>query len=151
QSLQTLLSELQQQQFEVADHQAASIEDIQRWANVPWHRRLFESLVVFQNYQSAEAERLGDSVTLELLAAPEVTNYALTITVTWREDLLVKLIYQPDQIGGDDVRQIGTDLLTLLEAMLRQPTASVADIRSQLPESLRGKARDVSTLPVSVH
>ena len=48
-------------QFELAQHQYAPLEQIQQWAAIPWRYRLFDSLIVFQNYQvDDDARRIGD-------------------------------------------------------------------------------------------
>ena len=49
------LAELHERNLEIAQHQYASLSDIQEWAGVPWRLRLFDSLVVFQNYLVDEA------------------------------------------------------------------------------------------------
>ena len=55
QSVADWLPELHEQNLEIAQHQYASLADIQEWAGVPWRLRLFDSLVVFQNYVVDEA------------------------------------------------------------------------------------------------
>ena len=71
------LAELHELNLEIAQHQYASLSDIQEWAGVPWRLRLFDSLVVFQNYLVDEAVRTWGAVDVEPLSAPEATNYPL--------------------------------------------------------------------------
>jgi non-ribosomal peptide synthase protein (TIGR01720 family) len=135
------LSSLQQRQFMLAEHQYASLEQIQKWSRVPWRYRLFDSLIVFQNYRVDEAaRRLGRDARLVPLAAPEATNYPLTIAVTPQSELNFRLIYQADRFTDDVVRTYAADLLTLLRAISQKPAIALAELLSLLPASSRGKA-----------
>ena len=62
---------------EIAQHQYASLGDIQAWAGVPWRLRLFDSLVGFQNYLVGEDVLRWGDVELERLAAPEADELPL--------------------------------------------------------------------------
>jgi amino acid adenylation domain-containing protein/non-ribosomal peptide synthase protein (TIGR01720 family) len=135
------LSSLQQRQFMLAEHQYASLEQIQKWSRVPWRYRLFDSLMVFQNYRVDEAAlRLGTDARLVPLVAPEATNYPLTIAVTPHSELRFRLIYQADRFTGDVVRTYAADLLVLLRTISQLPGIALAELISRLPASTRGKA-----------
>ena len=54
--------------------------EIQRVSEVPWRHRLFDSLVVFQNYLVDEsARRFGGRINIEDFAGPIHTNYPITL------------------------------------------------------------------------
>jgi acyl carrier protein len=140
-TLSAWLAQLQQKQFEIAQHQYAPLEQIQQWAQVPWRYRLFDSLIVFQNYQvDEEARRIGSSAHTVLLASPEATNYALTLTVTMREQMQIRFIHQPNVLSAADVQQFATDIATVLQAMVQSNAPTLADILNPLPQGLRGKS-----------
>ena len=140
-SLLPWLSRLQQRMFDLAQHQFAPLEQIQQWAQVPWRYRLFDSLIVFQNYQVDEAaRRLGSDARLVPIAAPEATNYPLTVSVTPTDELRLRLIYQRDRLTRDVVRTYATDLMTILRAMAQQSGLTLAELMSRLPQTSRGKA-----------
>jgi acyl carrier protein len=141
QSLVSWLTELQQAQFDLAQHQYAPLEHIQQWAEVPWRYRLFDSLIVFQNYQVADdARRIGADAELTLLAAPEATNYPLTVAVSMADELRVRLHHQPNAIEAQDVRQFGIDLETILHALADGPATTVDALLDLLSPELRGRA-----------
>jgi acyl carrier protein len=138
-SLASWLARLQQSQFALAEHQYASLEQIQQWAGIPWRHRMFESLLVFQNYQvDADARRIGEAE-LTLLVAPEATNYPLTVAVTMADEMRIRLIHQPDSIDSADVRQFAVDLEAILRA-IAAGTASVDGLLERMPATLRGRA-----------
>jgi acyl carrier protein len=139
---QTWLADIQHRQFGIAQQQYASLEQIQHWANVPWRHRLFGSLVVFQNYQiSEQAQRIGTGASCVLLAAPEATNYALTLAVSVSQVLSVRLICRPDLLHPNDLQQIATDLSAVMQAMAGSTKVVLRDLRHVFGAATFGKAK----------
>jgi non-ribosomal peptide synthetase component F len=127
------LKQLQREQFDASQHQYNSIEQIQGWSGIPWRHRLFDSLIVFQNYASGDAtERLSESVTVEVADAPESTNYPLTITVVPGVRLRLKMLYRPEQFEAANIRRVLSDLGLVLREMANTPRAKLSEIISQL-------------------
>ncbi|MGA9829320.1 MAG: condensation domain-containing protein, partial [Rhodanobacteraceae bacterium] len=142
QSLASWLAELQHAQFELAQHQYAPLEQIQQWAQIPWRHRLFDSLIVFQNYQvDADARRVGAAAQLTLIKAPEATNYLLTLAVTLADEMRIRLIHRPATLDTADIRQFAVDLDTMLKAMATLASANVGDLLALLPAAVRGRAK----------
>jgi non-ribosomal peptide synthetase component F len=141
-SMRSWLSRLQAQQLDLIQHQFMPLDAIQGVSKVPWHHRLFDTLLVFQNYQvDAAIGRLGESATLTPVQAPEATNYALTIAVNPGEELSLRLIFNESRIGRDTIEAIANDLPAVMAALATsQPTATVADILAFIPVERRGKA-----------
>ncbi len=140
-TLATWLADVQQRQFEVAQHQYSPLEEIQRWAGIEWRHRLFDSLVVFQNYQvDADARTMGTTVRSTLLSAPEATNYPLTLTVSTGPELRVRMTYKPSVLARPDVEQMASDLRMVLSAMVSGP-ATVGDLVRPLAPASRGQAQ----------
>ena len=127
------LQQLQREQFDASQHQYNSIEQIQGWSGIPWRYRLFDSLIVFQNYASGDAtERLSESVTIEVADAPESTNYPLTLTVVPGGKLRLKMLYKPDQFEAASIRGILSDLGVVLREIAKAPGAKLSEIVAQL-------------------
>ena len=133
------LAELQGRHVELSQHQYAPPEKIQAWSEVPWRYRLFDSLIVFQNYSVDEAaRRLGRSARIEPVSTPQSTRYPLTITVTPGEALGIRFIYPPGELTDRAVEGYANDLLRMLRAMAEQPECSVSDLLTLLPIATRG-------------
>src|SRR6185369_15741335 len=97
--LRSWLSRLQAQQLDLIQHQFVPLDVIQSVSKVPWHQRLFDTLLVFQNYQvDAAIGRLGQGARLIPIQTPEATNYALTIAINPAEELGLRLIYNASRI-----------------------------------------------------
>jgi amino acid adenylation domain-containing protein/non-ribosomal peptide synthase protein (TIGR01720 family) len=129
----TWLKQLQREQFNASQHQYSSIEQIQGWSGIPWRYRLFDSLIVFQNYAAGGAtERLSENVTVEVAYAPEFTNYPLTLTVVPGSQLRLKMLYRPEQFERANIRRVLSDLAIVLREIARTPDASLNEFISQL-------------------
>jgi hypothetical protein len=73
--------------------------------------------------------------------APEATNYALTIAISPREELHLRLIYNTRHIDRGTIEAIAKDLPAVLAALASsQPNTTVADILAYMPPERRGKA-----------
>ena len=127
------LKQLQREQFDASLHQYNSIEQIQGWSGIPWRYRLFDSLIVFQNYASGGAtERLSESVTVEVADAPESTNYPLTLTVVPGGKLRLKMLYRPEQFEAANIRRVLSDLGFVLREIAKAPGAKLNEIVAHL-------------------
>ncbi len=126
------LARLQEEQFAAAEYQYSSPVDIHSWSQLPMRHRLFESLVVFQNYLLGGAARgLGSNIELGVVAMPEKTNYPITLTVVPESEMCLKILYRQDRFHVD--RHKGSS-----------PTASRASRgheRLSCPFALRDDAR----------
>src|SRR5579864_4873665 len=127
------LQQLQREQSDAGQHQYNSIEQIQGWSGIPWRHRLFDSLIVFQNYTSGGAtERLSESVTVQVADAPEATNYPLTLTVKPGSKLRLKIMYQQGQFEAANIRRVLSDLGLVLCEIAKAPRVKLSEIASQL-------------------
>lgn len=140
QSVSDWLRELHDRNLEIAQHQYAALSDIQEWAGVPWRLRLFDSLVVFQNYVIDEAVLRWGTVEVEPLTAPEATNYPLTLTVTPGAQMDLKLIGQTNRLAPASLTMMLDGLETTLGGLAERPDASLSEIQSWLPASRKGSA-----------
>ena len=134
------LPELHERSLEIAQHQYASLSDIQEWAAVPWRQRLFDSLVVFQNYVIDEAVLRWGTLDVEPVTAPEATNYPLTLTVAPGPEMELKLLGQTNRFGPASLEMMLDGLARALSSLAERPDASLAEIRSRLPASMKGTA-----------
>ncbi len=135
------LARLHERNVEIAEHQYASLSDIQRWAEVPLRLRLFDSLVVFQNYQVDGDVLHWPGIELELLAAPDTTGYPLTLTVTPSAEIGVKLAGQAERFSPATLVMMRDGLARVLSGLVELPESSLAEIGSLLPASSKGVAQ----------
>jgi hypothetical protein len=141
----SLAMQLQQRQPELSLHQYVPLAKLQGWSGVPSRLRLFDSLIVFQNYIVDEtARQLGGDAGIRLVVGPDATNYPMTLVVVPGSDLRFKLLWQRNQLARRQGTTMLRDLWTVLEAMGTQPDSTVASVLARLPVETRGLAARVA-------
>lgn len=131
----SFLDRLQKEHVERVEHQDASPLKLQSWTQVPLRYRLFDSLVVFQNYQKSGELKLGN-VGVELLSAPDHTAFPLTLVAMPGTVLSLKLAYHRSRLDGEVVAQLQKDLNSCLHIICEKPDVKVADLLCALSEPL---------------
>jgi len=135
------LSAVQRTQFDAGEHQYVPLHRIQDWSDVPLRYRLFDSLLVFQNYVADDATRkLGPLLALQPLSSPDATNYPLTLVVNPGPELRLKLIYH----HRFDRSVIGSVLRELVMLLTRYPWSAgsrLAELMNALSTETRGISR----------
>ncbi|MET0622884.1 MAG: amino acid adenylation domain-containing protein [Pyrinomonadaceae bacterium] len=117
---------LQAAQAEGRQYEYSPLQEVQRWAGVGGGARLFESLVVFENYpvESLLEEQAG-SLQIDDVRLTEHTNYPLTVVAELRDRLVVRLKYDASQYDEATVD-------TLLDYLSRIVTQMAAGAKQKL-------------------
>ena len=117
---------------DLAAHQFTALPRIQDCSAVPWRFRLFDSLVVFQNYQiDASLTTLGPATTLGDVDGPIHTNYPLTLVITPRADTWeLLLVHQESACSSPRAAALLEDFTTLLLKLAREPAAPLSTLQS---------------------
>lgn len=133
--------------LELSQYQFTPLVDIQRVSEVPWRYRLFDSLVVFQNYLVDEsARRFGTHVTLADFSGPVHTNYPVLLLAEPGAELRMTLVCDSRLFGSAMRERWARDLaglfermpgaidgaLTELQAGLSEPPPALSDLRSDV-------------------
>jgi non-ribosomal peptide synthase protein (TIGR01720 family) len=129
--------------------QFTPLMEIQRSSEVPWRYRLFDSLIVFQNYLVEDAaRRLSEKVQIEDFVAPIHTNYPVLLVAEPGERLRLTMIYDRKSVGAATIERWRRDLEILLElapvffdkrvgelqALLSPRPEAIAEVRSSAVE-----------------
>ena len=115
--------------LELSIFQFTPLLDIQSETEVPWRYRLFDSLVVFQNYLVDDSARqLGSRVNIDEFVGPVHTNFHLLLLAEPGEQLRVSLIFDREHLSTAMAEQFGQDLSTILEQTRRNVAQSIAEI-----------------------
>ena len=102
--------------LELNAFQFTSVMEIQRSSEVPWRYRLFDSLIVFQNYLVDDsARRLGEKIRIEDFVGPIHTNYPALLLAEPGERLRLSLIYDRKSVAAATIERWKRDLEILLE------------------------------------
>ena len=134
------LKQLQAQQVEARQYDYTPLVQVHGWSEVPRGQSLFESLVVFENYQAASFGEPGKSgaepMRLRFLQSLEQTNYPLVLVVVPGPEMEILLGYEIARFAPAAMRRALGFLCTLLKSFVAYPQSRLADI-SLLDETER--------------
>lgn len=137
-----LLRTLHRQLLEMSSFQFTPLMEIQRVSEVPWQHRLFESLIVFQNYQVDEAaRRLGSHIEITDFTGPIHTKYPILLLAEPGTTLHLTLIYDRQKVARTAVDQWGGDLRVLMEQMPKFLQRDIGEFQSLLSSPAAAQAR----------
>jgi amino acid adenylation domain-containing protein/non-ribosomal peptide synthase protein (TIGR01720 family) len=134
------LRRLHAQIGELTSHQTTPLPEIHSCSGVPSWMRLFDSLLVIQNYIVDANVRLLADVRLRPVRCPEATNYPATIVVRPGEQLEVEIMRSGDRFGSRAASVAADDLTTILKALAVTGEATMSALFATLPEDSRGRA-----------
>ena len=127
------LQEFHARLLQLNPHQFAPLAQIQALSEVPWRHRLFDSLVVVQNYLVDDSARgLGADVVISDFTGPIHTSFPLLVLVEPRSDWRISLIYDPRLLPAEAVQRWGGDLVRTLSRLPAPGEATLDDLLGQL-------------------
>ena len=111
------------------------LTEIQGWSEVPRGTRLFDSILVFENYPIGGSSRAGHSAAPGPVLAFERTNYALML-VEPGPPLALKILYDTDLFDEATIVRLARHYETLLAGAVADPERPLA----RCPPHARGAA-----------
>ena len=121
-------------QAEVQEFAHSPLDAVQEWSGLPWHSRLFDTLLVFQHDDAELLTRawLGDGIETNLVHVPTRTAYPLSVVIAGTGAMVLQVTFDPRYFTVDTARDMAAGLRGSLLAMISAD--SVADALSRLPE-----------------
>ena len=139
-SLGDLLTASHDRLLRLNPYQFVPSAQIQAWSDVPWQHRLFDSLVVVQNYVVHEsARRLGPSVSIDHFEGPIHTNFPLLVLVEPDANWRVSMIFDRGVIAEAAIERWKNDLSQVLDRMSDDLDASVGAVLRDLSEPVKSE------------
>jgi amino acid adenylation domain-containing protein/non-ribosomal peptide synthase protein (TIGR01720 family) len=124
-----LWQDVQQKLNRIQSIPQASLMQIQESTKVPWKYRLFDSLVVFQNYLVDEdALKIGDGIVVHGLDGPLHTNYPLMLVVSPGEQWRLTIILPDSTSAAVTADKVLRELQRILTCMVEFPEMTVGDL-----------------------
>jgi non-ribosomal peptide synthase protein (TIGR01720 family) len=109
---------LHAQLLNLSRFQFTPLIEIQSCSEVPFRDRLFESLVVFQNYLVDDSARsFGQTVSVAEFSGPVHTNYPMMLLVDPGAAIRITLLYDRRRVTRATVERWGHDLSTILDTV----------------------------------
>jgi natural product biosynthesis luciferase-like monooxygenase protein/amino acid adenylation domain-containing protein/FkbM family methyltransferase len=126
------LRELQAAQAEARRHDHFALQQIQAWSGVPAGERLFDTLLVFQNYPLREVEsaRVAGLEVRDLRGVPadSALGHALMLEVDVRREAALSLAFDGDRWDAEAAGRLLEQLRNVLDGMARDPDPRLADL-----------------------
>ena len=136
-------------------HQFAPLAKIQSWTDVPWKHRLFDSIVVVQNYVVDDAaRRLGSDVAISDFVGPIHTNFPLLVLVEPETAWRITLVYDQRELPAAAVQRWGQDMVRTLTDLPASASVQLDSLLEKLSAPPGGEdktplARTVAKLRVA--
>lgn len=129
QTLAEWLGVLQLQLVELRAHEWATQAQIRHWCDWPGAERLFESLLVFQNYPVMDTleAALGD-LTCTALRSRLETGYPVTIVVDAHSSLRIRMFYDGRRFHESAIARVAENLRSLLRDFPRQVNTPLSKV-----------------------
>jgi non-ribosomal peptide synthase protein (TIGR01720 family) len=125
-------------------HQFAPLTQIQSWIEVPWRHRLFDSIVVMQNYLVDDAaRRLGDDVAISDFVGPIHTNFPLLVLVEPETAWRITLVYDQRKLPAPAIQRWGQDIIRTLVDLPASASAQLDSLLEKLSSPLTARAKPV--------
>lgn len=123
------LQHLRQQNLALRPYEHTPLPQVQQWSEVPSGTPLFESLVVFENYDLTHfLHQEGGSWANRTFQLLEKPNYPLILGGNLGTELTLRLTYDRQQFSATTMQPMLRQVATLLEQMVAQPQARLGDL-----------------------
>ena len=139
-SLGDLLTASHDRLLRLNPYQFVPSAQIQQWSDVPWQHRLFDSLVVVQNYVVHEsARRMGPDVSIDDFEGPIHTNYPLLVLVEPDASWRISMIYDRQVIAPAAIERWKGDLIEVLHRIAGDLDAGVDAVLQDLSPPVKAE------------
>ncbi|HKV07313.1 MAG TPA: amino acid adenylation domain-containing protein, partial [Thermoanaerobaculia bacterium] len=129
------LRAIQENQIEQREYEYCALEQVQAWSGVPHEVRLFDSLLIFENYPTDPlAEEKSADVGFTQLRLAESNHNALSLYVVPRTGLELRIAYHWKRFGRAAVERMLSHLVALLDGFLANPEAALGELSPITPE-----------------
>ena len=123
------LNSLRSEWIAMRDFEHTPLVKIHEWSPIPSGKPLFESLLVFENYQlNALMHEQGDRWKNREFHLLGTTHYPLTVAGYLGPDLSLEVTYDQQRFDEETITRMLNHLRTLLEEMVRDPNRQLLDI-----------------------
>jgi amino acid adenylation domain-containing protein len=125
------LQRIQAQQLELSRYQYSSGFQLQQWTGMPSGTRLYETVVVFENFPTAAKQTDTDAEEPVFVGR---TDVAITLLVAPARSLGATLLYDHRRFEPWQIQQLTTHFATLLRRLPMLSQTQLQDIPLLLPE-----------------
>jgi amino acid adenylation domain-containing protein len=128
------LRQIRQQHLTLREYEHTPLMKIQEWSEAPRGRLLFDSILVFQNYElDSYLRSFGESWANREFKLLELTNYKLALSAWAGQELLLKLAYDRRNFTDATIGRMLGHLSTLLKSFAANPLQVLGEVQMLTP------------------
>jgi acyl carrier protein len=136
-SVSSWLQEIQTSHLEARRYEYCSTGQIHQWTEVPGSVPLYESILVFQNFPVASADRrpagsIGETDVNRFVGAH--TEYPLTILAGMDTELGLRVVFDNHRVDAGSGAKVVDSLMKVLSLMGADPNVPVASLLDAIPD-----------------
>lgn len=132
------LKQIRAKHITLREYEHDPLMKIQEWSEVSNGRSLFDSILVFENYELDSFLRTqGESWKNRDFKLLEKTNYPLALSAWAGPELLLRFAYDQRNFDDDDIKRMLGHLKVLLEGMAQNPYERLASLPMLTEEEQR--------------
>lgn len=111
------------------EYEASSLIDIKNYIDFDRKQNLFDSIMVIENYPLDKSLKGEEGIIkVESFSIFEMTNYALTLGITYYEEVVVNFIYDCALFSEDTIGKISKAFESILLTIVSKPNERVSEI-----------------------
>lgn len=123
------LKEVRRQWVAMRDHEHTPLVEVQKYSDIPAGKPLFESILMFDNYELDQRLRSQGGAWLNRsFRLYEQTGYPITLTVYSGTELCLQIEFDRTRFDQSTITRMLNHLKTLLQGFLTQPQRELRDI-----------------------
>ncbi|AHC22667.1 MULTISPECIES: condensation domain-containing protein [Paenibacillus] len=127
-TLQQALLDIQQASVARQPYETTPLVDIQSYGNFRSTERLFDTLLVIENYP-LEINRQSE-LTLESFSGHSVTDYSLLVSIHQMEQTAIQIMYQPSKYEPSAIELLCERYVALLRLIVTERDYAIQNIHS---------------------
>jgi amino acid adenylation domain-containing protein len=136
QSVLPLLKEIRSQWMALRDYEHTPLGQVQTWSDIARGTSLFQSIVVFENYQlNFVLQEQGGSWEKREFELVEQTSFALAVAGYDGTELLLKIKYDRDLFEAERIEEILDQFQHLLMQVVEHPEERIANFSLVTPKA----------------
>lgn len=123
------VTQVAKQLNELMEYEHSSLSNIQHWSGFSNQNKLFDSVVVVENYP-IDKERMNQSNGLQIVSATvtEQTNYPMAFGVMLAEDMKLNFIYDSALLYEEYVQNAASHILKILENVVESEDCKIGEV-----------------------
>ncbi|MFZ1322477.1 MAG: condensation domain-containing protein, partial [Ignavibacteria bacterium] len=123
------LKDLQLKQIDREQYSYSALVDIQEWSEIPRGTKLFENILVFENYPVDKTLEEGVAgIKIKDLKAVERTNFPLTVLIAPGRELTIHIAFETSKFSDEFINNILSSFESLTEQIIAKPDSKLSEL-----------------------